>query len=124
MDARDPLTHEIIGAAIAVSRRLGAGLLESVYELCLAHELGKLWLEVVRQPTLPVVYDGIHMEAAFRPDLIVQQTVIIEIKAVASVLPVHEAQLLTYMRLSGMRKDLLINFNAFPFAKGIKRMVL
>ncbi len=124
MEERDPLTRDIIGAAIAVSRGLGAGLLESVYEMCLAHELRKLSLEVRRQPSLPVVYDGVRFKAAFRPDLIVGQTVIIEVKAAAAVLPIHEAQLLTYMRLSGMPKGLLINFNAFPFAKGIKRMVL
>lgn len=124
MEARDPLTHVIIGAAIVVSRRLGPGLLESVYETCLAYEIERHGLEFSRQPTLPLVYDDLQLKTAFRPDLIVEQTVIVEVKAVATVLPVHEAQLLTYMRLSGMPKGLLINFNAFPFAKGIKRMVL
>ena len=124
MHDTDPLTGEIISAAIAVSRGLGVGLLESVYATCLAYELGKRSLEVSRQPTLPVIYSGVRMEMAFRPDLIIQQAVIVEVKAVTGFMRLHQAQLLNYMRLSGVRKGLLFNFHAFPFAKGIKRMVL
>ena len=123
MENRDPLTNAIIGAAIAVSKGLGNGLLESVYETCLAHELGRRGFDVARQPTLPVVYDGVHMEMAFRPDLIVQQAVIVEVKTVTALQTVHEAQLLTYLRLSGLRVGLIINFHAVPFSSGIKRMV-
>jgi len=110
MHDTDPLTGEIISAAIAVSRGLGVGLLESVYATCLAHELGKRSLGVSRQPTLPVIYSGVRMEMAFRPDLIIQQEVIVEVKAVTGFLPLHQAQLLNYMRLSAVKKGLLFNF--------------
>ena len=120
---RDPLTHQIIGAAIAVSQGLGPGLLESIYEECMAYELAKRCLVVARQPTLPVVYDGIQMDLGFRPDLIVEGRVIVEIKTVRQTLPVHEAQLLTYLKLAGIKTGLLLNFHAFPFSEGIKRMV-
>lgn len=92
---KDPLTHAIIGAAIRVNRGLGVGLLESAYETFLCHELEKLNLDVSRQPPMPVLYDGIRLDLGFRPDIIVNGSVIIEIKTVAKVLPVHEAQLLT-----------------------------
>ena len=120
---RDPLTHEIIGAAIAVSQGLGPGLLESVYEQCLAYELGKRQLKVLRQSVLPVMYDGLRMDLGFRPDLIVEDRVIVEIKTVRKTLPVHEAQLLTYLRLTGIKTGLLLNFHSYPFKEGIKRMV-
>lgn len=124
MDDKDLLTHEIIGAAIDVSKALGVGLLEVVYETCLGHKIAKRGLDVKHQQAFPLCYDGLTFDIAFRPDLIVQQSVIVEVKAVKTTTEVHEAQLLTYMRLSGIHKGLLINFNAFPFAKGIKRMVL
>ncbi len=123
-EIRDPLTHEIIGAAIEVSRGLGPGLLESVYQRCLAYEITKRQLEVLSQATLPVIYDGVQIDMGFRPDLVVEGRVIVEIKTVKKTLPVHEAQLLTYLKLSRIRTGLLLNFHAFPFADGIKRMVL
>lgn len=124
MPERDPVTHEIIGAAIAVSKAMGNALLESVYQICLAHEIAKRGLAVERQRLFPVVYDGIHMELGFRADLVVAHEVIVEIKAVSVLLPAHDAQILTYMKLSGVNKGLLINFHAYPFTKGIKRFVL
>lgn len=124
MTTPDPLTHEIIGAAIQVSKKTKLGLLESVYQKCFVHELGKRGLSVEVQPTLPVVYDGIYMEQGFRPDLIIQREVIVEVKAVKATTPAHDAQLINYMQLSGIRKGLLLNFHAFPFTEGIKRFVL
>src|SRR5688572_6533864 len=121
MPDTDPLTHEIIGAAMAVSKLCGTGLLESVYERCLAQELLSLGFQVERQPTLSASFGELRFDRAFRPDLVVAQAVIVEVKAVSAFLPVHQAQILTYMRLSGLHKGLLLNFNAFPFSKGIKR---
>jgi GxxExxY protein len=120
---RDPITFRIIGAALRIDRLLGPGLLESAYEECLAHELTKAGLTFSRQQTLPVIYDGLRIDCGFRPDLVVEGRVIVEVKTVAKLLPVHEAQLLTYLRLSGIHVGLLINFHAHPLADGIKRMV-
>src|SRR5215471_4767335 len=102
MNERDPLTQEIIGAAIEVHRTLGPGLLESVYERCLSHELELRGIENQRQTPLPMVYKGIHLEEGYRLDILVARRVIVEIKAVEAIAPVHEAQLLTYLRLSGL----------------------
>jgi GxxExxY protein len=121
---KDPLTHAIIGAAIRVNKALGVGLLENPYEVFLCHELTKLKFDISRQPAMPIEYDGIHVELGFRPDIIVENKVIVELKTVAKFLPVHEAQLLTYLRFSGIRVGLLINFHAVPFISGIKRLVL
>jgi GxxExxY protein len=120
----DLLTYAIIGAAIDVSKELGIGLLESVYQTCFSHRLSAIGLSVQQHPTLSVVFNGIFMQQAFRPDLIVEQSVIVEVKAVAALLPIHEAQILNYMRLAGISRGLLINFNAFPFKSGIKRFVI
>ena len=120
----DPLTYEIIGAAIEVSKILGVGLLESVYETCLAEELKNRGLRILRQVGFPVFYKGVKVDLAFRADLVVESAVVVEVKALEAVHKVHHAQLLTYMRLSQTRKGLLINFYADPFAKGIKRMIL
>lgn len=124
MERSDPLTYEIIGAAIDVSKELGIGLLESVYQTCLTHRLGTKGLHVVRHPTLSIVFEGISMERAFRPDLVVEQSVIVEVKAVSVLLPVHQAQILNYMRLARISRGLLINFNSYPFKTGIKRFVI
>jgi len=120
----DPLTHEIIAAAIAVSKFWGNGILESVYKKSLARELRKRGLDVVTEAPIPGVYDGLEFDAAFRTDIIVNHAVIIEAKAVAAALPVHRSQLLTYMRLSGIPTGLLLNFHANPFTKGITRLSL
>ena len=119
----DPLTHAIIGAAIQVNKGVGVGLLESAYETFLCHELEKLKLRISRQPPMPAVYDGVRVDLGYRPDIIVESSVIIEVKTVAKILPVHQAQLLTYLRLSGIKVGLIINFHAVPFKSGIKRLV-
>ena len=121
---KDPLTHEIIGAAIEVHRELGPGLLESAYEQCLAFELGERDLEVERQVELPLEYKGMRLEEGYRVDLLVEQKVIVELKTVEAILPVHEAQLLSYMRLADKQVGLLMNFHVSKLRDGIKRFVL
>ena len=113
-----------IGAAIAVHRALGPGLLESAYETCLAHELERRGNGVLRQMGLPVVYESVKLEAGYRVDLMVDGVVVVEVKSVDALAPVHEAQLLTYLRLSGRRLGFLINFNVVLLKHGIKRMIL
>lgn len=115
-------TKEIIGAAIAVHRELGPGLLESVYEACLAYELEQRGMEPRRQVALPVQYRGVSIEAGFRLD-IVAGPVAIELKSVDRLLPLHQAQVLTYLRLSGFRLGLLINFGAERLLDGLRRFV-
>lgn len=109
---------------MAVHRQLGPGLLESVYEACLAHELERRGHYVARQSALPVVYDTVKLEAGYRVDLIVDDTVIVEVKSVEGIAPVHEAQLLTYLRLSGRRLGFLINFNVALLKDGIRRRIV
>lgn len=108
---------------MTVQSTLGNGLLESAYEACLSHELTKAGFVVARQTSLPLIYDGIRVDVAYRPDIIVDGEVIVEVKTVTKILPVHEAQLLTYLRLSGIQRGLLLNFHAFPFKDGIKRLI-
>ena len=114
----------MLDAAFAVHRTLGPGLLESTYELCLEHELRQRGHETLRQVALPVVYDTIKLEAGYRIDLMVDGVVIIELKSVEALAPVHEAQVLTYLKLSSRRLNYLINFNAALLKQGIKRMIL
>lgn len=118
----DKITEAIIGAAIEVHRHLGPGLLESTYETCLVHELSNAGLSIVRQRALPVRYKGLILEDSYRPDLIVAERVIAEIKAVSTLMPVHTAQLLTYLRLTSLKVGLLINFNVSALKNGIKRV--
>ena len=117
------LTHEIIGAAIAVHRLLGPGLLESAYEECLCHELTLRKLGVQRQVPVPVVYKEVKLECGYRLDLVVERKVILELKSIEAFSPVHEAIMLTYLRLSGYRIGLLINFNVTILKDGIRRSV-
>jgi GxxExxY protein len=117
------VTQQIIGAAIAVHRALGPGLLESTYATCLAHELGVRGLRVQRQLVLPLVYKGVHVDRAYRIDLLVEDEVIVELKALTQDLPIHEAQLLSYLRLSGRPVGLLINFHVRQLVQGIRRVV-
>ena len=114
----------MVDAAFAVHSRLGPGLLESVYEVCLAHELKKRGLKVERQVTLPVVYDEVRLEAGLRIDLLVGDCVLVELKAVEALLPVHKAQVLTYLKLTGFRLGLLINFNVPLIRDGVTRVAL
>ena len=117
------LSDQIIGAAIEVHRHTGPGLLESAYEECLCYELSQLGLSFKRQVHLPVVYKGIKLDCGYKMDLVVEDTVVLELKTVDQILPVHTAQLLTYLKLSGKKVGLLLNFNAPVLAKGIKRLV-
>jgi GxxExxY protein len=117
------LSGEIIGAAIEVHRELGPGLLESIYEHCLAKELNARGLAVVRQHPVPVRYKGEKLDLGFKLDLWVDQRVIVEIKAVDLLLDVHRAQLLSYLRLTDTRLGLLINFNEAVLREGVMRMV-
>jgi GxxExxY protein len=117
------LTELIIGAAIEVHRQTGPGLMESVYEECLCFELNRLGLHFKRQVELPVRYKGVKLDCGFRMDLVVESSVVVELKAVECLLPIHSAQLLTYLKLSGMHVGLLLNFNEPVLKKGIKRLV-
>lgn len=122
--ADDSITRAIIGSAITVHRVLGPGLLESAYQTCLAHQLVKDGLGVEREVPLPVEYDGIRLDCGYRIDLVVARAVIVEVKAVEAILPVHEAQLLSYLRLAGVPRGLLINFHVSLLKDGIRRRVL
>jgi GxxExxY protein len=118
------LTGEIVDAGLKVHRTLGPGLLESVYEHCLAYELGKRGIAARTQVALPIVYDGVALDAGYRLDMIVEDTVLIEIKAVEELTRLHEAQILTYLKLSGYRLGFLMNFNVPLFKHGLRRMAL
>ena len=117
------ITEAIIGAAIKVHRELGPGLLESAYETCLTYELIENGLIVERQKALPVKYREVELDCGYRIDLLVEDKVIVELKSVKSIEPIHEAQLLSYLRLSGNPVGLLINFNVILLKSGIKRLV-
>jgi GxxExxY protein len=120
----EQLTESIIGAAIEVHRELGPGLLESAYEQCFCHELQIRELAFQRQVELPVVYKGLKLDCCYRLDVVVQDSVVVELKSVEHVLPIHQAQLLTYLRLSGKRVGLIINFNVSTLKNGIVRRIL
>jgi len=120
----EALTEQIIGAAIEVHRHLGPGLLESAYEECLCHELQLRGLAFQRQLSLPVVYKSVALDCGYKMDLVVQDRVVIELKCVESVLGVHHAQLLTYLKLSGKRVGLILNFHVSVMTRGIVRKVL
>ena len=116
------ITEAIIGAAIEVHRALGPGLLESAYEACLAYELVHGGLRMERQKELPLCYRGVTLECGYRMDLLVEDAVVVEVKAVDRLEPIHEAQLLSYLRLSGKHLGLLINFNVKMLKTGIRRI--
>jgi len=120
----DTLTELIIGAAIQVHRELGPGLLESTYETCLCHELSLNKLKIERQKIIPIFYKGIRLDAGYCLDLVVEDQVIVEIKAVSELLPVHEAQLLSYLKQVGGGRGLLINFNVKLLKHGLRRLVV
>ena len=117
------ITRVIIGAAISVHKELGPGLLESAYEACLAYELAGKDLKIERQKSLPITYHGIQLDCGYRIDLLVEEKVIVEIKAIERMEPIHEAQLLSYLKLSGCEVGLLINFNVKVLKNGIRRLV-
>jgi GxxExxY protein len=117
------VSGQVIDAAMKVHSAVGPGLLESAYHACLVYELRKRQLQVESQLELPLKYDGRNLEIGYRIDLLVEQRVIVELKSVEKLLPIHEAQLLSYLRLSGRRLGLLINFNVVHLKDGIKRLV-
>lgn len=117
------ITSSIIGAAVNVHRELGPGLLESTYEACLVHELAQEGIEVERQKALPVVYRGVRLDCGYRIDLLVQGQVVVEVKAVDRLKPIHRAQVLSYLKLSGCKVGLLINFNVKMLKDGVCRLV-
>ena len=119
----DRITDKTIGAAIEMHRALGPGLLESAYEACLAYEVADRGVAVERQKPLPVIYRGVALDAWYRLDLLVERVVIVEIKATDRLAPIHEAQLLSYLKLSGCCVGLLINFNVKILKNGIRRVV-
>ena len=120
----DQLSHRVIGCAIEVHRVLGPGLLESAYERCLVRELGLAGIAHEVQKPLPLAYKGVLLDVGYRLDVLVEDTLIIELKAVTAIEPIHEAQLLTYMRLSGKRQGLLMNFHVALLRDGIRCFVL
>lgn len=124
MKNRDELSYEIIGCAYEVHRTLGAGLLESTYEMCLCYELEKAGIAFERQKELPVNYKGITLNCGYRIDILVEKQIIIELKSVEALLPVHTAQIMTYMKLSNHSLGLLINFNTTNLQNGIKRYII
>lgn len=123
MKREDSLSSEVIGAAIDVHRVLGPGLLESAYEECLCHELSVRGIAFERQKPLPVVYKAVHLDCGYRLDLVVADIVIVELKCVERIEPIHDAQLLTYLKLSNLKLGLLINFNVAVLKTGIRRLV-
>jgi GxxExxY protein len=122
MDLRR-ITGQVVDSAMKVHSALGPGLLESAYQVCVVHELRKRGFGVIPELPLPVVYDGIKLDAGYKIDLLVEGAVVVELKAVTKLLPVHEAQLLSYLKLSGHRVGLLINFHVIHLKNGITRMV-
>ena len=114
----------LLDSAYSVHTKLGPGLMESVYEICLAHELKKRGIKCERQVPLPVVYDDLKVEGGFRVDLLVEGCIVVELKSVEVLLPVHEAQMLTYLKLSNLHLGFLFNFNVSSLKRGMKRLVL
>ena len=117
------LTEKIIGCAIKVHRVLGPGLLESAYEVCLTHELTKSGLKAEKQVKVPIMYEGLQLDADYFIDVLVEDTVVLELKSVEHLLPIHEAQLLTYLKLANKKLGLLINFNITLLKNGIKSRI-
>jgi len=124
MEKLNQITYEIIGAAYKVHSELGPGLLESAYEVCLEYELLKKGFKVERQKPLPVIYEDVKLDAGYRIDLLVEDAVIVELKAVEEIAPIHKAQIMTYLKLSERKLGLLMNFNVTDMKKGIKRIIM
>jgi len=119
----DELSEKVIGACIEIHRHLGPGLLESAYEECLCHELSLAGVKFERQKTLPLSYKSVKLDCGYRLDVVLEGSLIVELKTVDQLLPIHEAQLLTYLKLSGISLGLLINFNVPTLKQGLKRIV-
>lgn len=124
MNKIDLIAKDVVDAAYKIHTKLGPGLLESAYEACLAYELTKRGYQVERQKPQPVLYDGLEIEVGYRLDILVNGEVILELKSVEQVLPIHHAQLMTYLKLSGKTLGLLINFNVPVIKQGIRRVAM
>ncbi len=124
LDELNKVSGEVVDAALDVHSALGPGLLENVYEYALAHELSERGLKVEKQVPIPVIYKNAQLEIGFRIDLLVEECLIVELKAVELILPIHEAQIMTYLKLTGCHVGLLLNFNVGSMKKGIKRIIL
>lgn len=124
MEILNKISYDIIGAAYKVHSALGPGLLESAYEVCLEYELIKMGYKVERQKPLSIIYDEIELDAGYRIDLLVEDCVIVELKAVIEMIPLYKAQLITYLKLSELQLGLLLNFNVTDMKKGITRIVM
>jgi GxxExxY protein len=120
----DDLSNKVLGCAIEVHRELGPGLLESTYEQCLAYELSRAKIPFKVQVQLPVEYKEIRLDCGYRIDLLADDRLVVELKSVDQLMPIHEAQILTYMKLAGVKVGLLINFNVTMLTKGVRRFVL
>jgi GxxExxY protein len=123
-DNVERLASVVVDAGLKVHKALGPGLLESVYEQCLAHELILRGVPPRRQVTLPIIYEGHEIEAALRIDLMVGDAIVVEVKSIDSILPIHRSQLLTYLKLSGCRLGFLMNFNVSLFKSGVERLII
>ena len=117
---RDPVVSEILAAAIRVHRALGPGLLESAYQFCLVHALTLKGLRTQRQVPVPLFFEGVHLDCGYRLDIVVERDVIVEVKSVEKLLPIHTAQVLTYLRLTKARRALLLNFNGLRLRDGLR----
>jgi GxxExxY protein len=124
MEKLNQITYEIIGAAYKVHSTIGPGLLESAYEVCLEYELLKKGFKVERQKPLPVINEDVKLDAGYRIDLLVEDDVIVELKAVEEIAPIHQAQIMTYLKLSDRKLGLLMDFNVTNMKKGIKRIIM
>ena len=121
---KNDISGAVVDAAMKIHSALGPGLLESAYAVCLKHELVKRGLRVSSEVPLPVVYDGVRLEAGYRLDLVVEDTVVVELKAIEALAPIHQAQIISYLKLSGKPIGLLINFHSLHLKDGIKRFVV
>jgi len=124
METLNQISYDIIGSSFKVHSALGPGLLESTYEVCLEYELLKIGYKVERQKPLPVTYDGVLLDAGYRIDLLVEDSVIVELKSVNELIPIYKAQLMTYLKLAELKLGLLLNFNVTDMQKGITRIVM
>jgi GxxExxY protein len=120
---KDPISESVIGFCIRIHRELGPGLLENAYEECLCYELSKAGFKFERQKSLPLAYETVHLDCGYRIDLVVEDQLVVELKTVDALLPIHDAQLLTYLKLSRIPVGLLINFNVPVLVQGVKRLV-
>ncbi len=123
-DAIDRVAQQIVDAGFQVHQSLGPGLLESAYEECLAHELTQRDVAFERQVSLPISYKGLRLDAGYRMDLLVARCIVVEVKAVEAVQPIHQAQIMTYLKLSGHRLGFLMNFNVRLFKYGVRRVAI